>query len=237
MQILSTRKTTEEEEQLARRMGFQLISYPLLKFEYIKPNDAELDDLWEMSAHCWVFTSKNGVEGFARLFEQGMVPVKPKKVFAVGKKTAIKLRELEFYAEVPEVNNGSALAELIVEDGTVKSVIHFCGNLRRRELSEILGRNHIKVKDLVVYKTIREKPQNNYPKDIDAVLIYSPSAVEAYKELFGKLEELPTVAIGATTAAALREMNCKKVIEAEDATTKSMLAALKQYFRNSNNGT
>ncbi|MEX0774000.1 MAG: uroporphyrinogen-III synthase [Balneolales bacterium] len=229
MPVLSTRKATEEEEKLAHKMGFSLVSHPLLKFEYLEPDQGELE-FEKMAPDAWVFTSKNGVEGFMRIFEQGLIPLKPKKIFAVGRKTASKLKAAGFDAEVPEREHGTALANLIVDHEYIHSVVHFCGNLRRDELSEILVRNGVQVNELFVYKTIREKYQNDFPQDMQAILFYSPSAVEAFGEAFKRYSDVPSVAIGSTTAAALSQHNCQKIIEAKDASTASMLKALKEYL-------
>lgn len=230
MLILSTRETTEEDEKLARQLGFNLKSYPLLKFEYLNLGEEELYALWEMAPDAWVFTSKNGVEGFIRIFEQGFIPKKPKKIYAVGKKTASKLQMLGFDSEVPETENGAALANLIIEQGNIRSIVHFCGNLRREELSDNLRRNDIQVNERIVYKTIREKPKYDLPKNLRAILFYSPSAVGAFFEAFDKAIDIPLVAIGPTTASALNRLNSKKIIEADDASTESMLKALKQHL-------
>lgn len=230
MLVLSTRKSTVEDENTARKMGFRLVSYPLLRFEYQLPGQKELEKLFKMQPDAWVFTSKNGVEGFIRIFEQGLIAHKPKMIFAVGEKTASRLKELSFDAVFPEAENGAALAKLISGYNIIQSALHFCGNLRRLELSELLRQHKIEINELVVYKTITEKPQNDFPKDIKAILFYSPSAVEAFGDAIEKFGDVPYVAVGSTTAGSLRKKNCRMVIAAEKSSTESMLKALKKHL-------
>ncbi|MEX2641296.1 MAG: uroporphyrinogen-III synthase [Balneolales bacterium] len=230
MTVLSTRQAKDNEVQLAKKMGFRLINYPVLRFSFREPGKQELDKLQEEAPDAWVFTSKNGVEGFMRIFEQGMIPLKPKKIFAVGNKTASKLAEHGFTAGVAGTENGTALANLIVDDPSVGSVVHFCGSRRRDELSVILTRQTILVTELVVYHAMEAHPPvENLPSDVHAVLFYSPGSVNAFGSALDRYHDIPVVAIGSTTGEVLRQNTDKEVIIAEEASTESMLKALAQF--------
>ncbi|MEX0684796.1 MAG: uroporphyrinogen-III synthase [Balneolales bacterium] len=231
MKVLSTRETTVEEEILADKMGFELISYPVLRYEFQEPDNYKIESLRDASPQAWAFTSKNGVKGFLKLFEQGLVPVKPQKIYAVGKRTAYELKRIDFKATIPEIENGKALATKIIKEGMVKSVVHFCGNLRRNELSTLLKQNDISVNEIVVYKTITEKPGIKPPEKVRAILFYSPSAVEAFREELTEYNNVPLVAIGPTTSEALKQKRFKPLLEANEASTEAMLKSLKKFLK------
>ena len=70
----------------------------------------------------------------------------------------------------------------------------------------------------------------------DAILFFSPSAVQHFAELVGA-EKLPKIqdrlaitAVGPVTAKALREAGVERIVVASDTTTASVIDALEKHF-------
>jgi len=128
----------------------------------------------------------------------------------VGDKTAAALKELGIKAQVPAGQHASGLAKVIIKEEEIipagndkPKLIHWCGNRSRPELTEELAAAGMDLLPLEVYATylnelkLPEKPT-------DAILFYSPSAVEAFRHSGGFKAVLPELfAIGNTTAEAL----------------------------------
>jgi len=156
------------------------------------------------------FTSKNGVFAFQRFLGSGKTPIKKVPVYAVGHKTAEPFEGTGIEAIVPEQEDGIGLAKKITFDflNTPElrdaTVLHFCGDKRRDEFRQFLEESDINVRDVVVYQTILQR-MNLQVQQYDAILFYSPSAVQAYRNS-GGFKTLPPAelfAIGYTTAEEL----------------------------------
>lgn len=128
-------------------------------------------------------------------------------------------------------SNASALAKKIIEH-EVKEIIFFCGNKRRDELPAILKEAGIKVHEVIVYETV-ETPAI-VTDDFDAVLFFSPSAVQSFFSVNQLKKHTVCFAIGETTADSIADFTDNKIIISESPGQEMMLASVKIYFENSN---
>lgn len=207
--IFVTRPLSSEQIAYARALGLEPVIEPALRIEF-PANPAKVINKIDRAIDApWVFTSKNGVEAIQRIqnseFRIRHIP----ETYAVGDKTAHALKKLGITAHVPFQQNASGLAKLIIEDKrkpteSVKpKIIHWCGSRSRPELKEQLAGAEIDLIQLEVYETYLNEiklPE----KTIEAILFYSPSAVEAFRHSGGFKSDLPELfAIGNTTAESL----------------------------------
>ncbi len=177
-----------------------------------------------------VFTSSNGVLGFLKMVTGTNVHLGELKIYAVGNKTASELKKNGFDVTIPDESNAVGLAKLIKNTHDTQSVIHFCGDKRRKELSEILNRAGIRVNELIVYRTLA-KQKKRQETDAEAVLFYSPSGVEAFLEIHNEeVLDLPAFAVGPTTAYATRNSGFKQVFVADETSTEALLVKVKDFF-------
>lgn len=208
--ILITREITDDQLTLARDLGLNVLVEPAIEIEF-RDNWLSVEStLKEAEKPVFVFTSQNGVEAFDRFRKAGVEFPKNMKVYAVGEKSAKKLKEIGVDAIIPEKQTGVGLAEKIIadlqgsDDIEKITVLHFCGDKRRDELRHLLTEADFTVKDVVVYKTVLNQMEFR-DANYDAVLFFSPSAVQAYREgggfRRGKHPEL--FAIGTTTGEEL----------------------------------
>lgn len=233
--ILVTRPLSGQQLEYARILGLEPIIEPALDFEFPDYWDGVLKVINENPKSDWVFTSANGVRALKTLIKNGL-QVRPEvQIFAVGSKTKEALEALGLEAKIPKTQDGSHLADLIIAEGKINSVIYFHGNLSRGELNDKLRSKDIDVLEVEVYRT-NIKPVSLPENPIQAVLFYSPSAVEGFKQGHGFEGDLPALfAIGPTTAEALRNETDEGVEVADSPDTKELLKTVADHLFNQEN--
>jgi uroporphyrinogen-III synthase len=220
--ILVTRKLSDRQCKYARSLGLNVIEKPALKFEFPARWDDILKAIAEHPKSGWVFTSKNSVKALQRMIKSGLKMPAGIQLFAVGSKTQKALKNLDLEAKIPYKQGSAHLAELIIEEAKSDSVIYFHGNLARDGMSRKLIKNNIEVIETEVYKTIIH-PVELPPDPVEAILFYSPSAVEGFKRGQGFGQPLPPLfAIGPTTAKALEKETRQPVKIARRPDTKTL---------------
>ena len=105
-----------------------------------------------------------------------------------------------------------SLAEGMVTSGT-KEAVFFCGNIRRDELPQLLKQHYVALEEMVVYETI-VTPQE-VTQAYDAVLFFSPSAVDSFFSVNKVSEKTILFAIGNTTAKAISNYSHNTVVKAD----------------------
>lgn len=208
--ILVTRNLSDAELNLAASLGLEVDIVPAIQIQF-------RDDWFVVESHfrtidnpVLAFTSKNGVFAFRRFLGSGRSPVKKVPVYAVGDKTAEAFEGSGIEAIIPEQNDGTGLAKKITTDFLNDpelrdaTVLHFCGDKRRDEFRQYLIDSKIDIRDVVVYKTVL-LPMEIPKEQVDGILFYSPSAVQAYRNSGGFRTPLNAelFAIGNTTAEEL----------------------------------
>jgi uroporphyrinogen-III synthase len=150
----------------------------------------------------------------------------------VGSKTQEALQDLGLDAKIPRTEDSKHLAELIIEEGKINSVIYFHGNLSRDEMTDRLQDDGIEVIELEVYETIIN-PVKEPREHVSGILFYSPSAVKGFAQGWGFEDELPPLfAIGPTTAKALKEETDQHIEIAMQPDTEVLLRTVSDYIFN-----
>jgi uroporphyrinogen-III synthase len=171
-----------------------------------------------------VFTSMNAVE----VVKQYLSSAPGWKIFSIGQTT----RELisDFFGEqsiVATADDAGHLADAIIKKNT-KEVVFFCGDQRRDELSEKLKAENVMLDEIIVYQTnATAKP---IFKNYDAILFFSPSAVESFFSANYLNENLILFAIGNTTADTIRRKTNNKIIIAEQPGKEALVRKMITYF-------
>ncbi|MDZ7658197.1 uroporphyrinogen-III synthase [Fodinibius sp.] len=230
--ILVTRPLSAQQFEYARILGLEPMIEPALQFNFPDYWDSVLKVINENLKSDWVFTSTNGVKALEELMKAGL-QVRPEvQIFAVGSKTRDALQELGLDAKIPRTQDGKHLAELIMQEGKINSVIYFHGNLSRDEMTDRLKDDGIEVIELEVYETIIN-PVEMPNKSVSGILFYSPSAVEGFARGTGFDKELPPLfAIGPTTAGALKKHTDQHVEIAKQPDTEVLLRTTADYIFN-----
>lgn len=205
--ILVTRSLSESHQAYARDLGLEPLMEPAIRIGFPVLNSALLKQARSVERPIWVFTSRNGVYGFSRSVRSEGYDVTPEQVYAVGDSTTeTVIEETGYTPRVPDRQDAVGLAHLILDDlesGEGVIVIHWCGNRRRPELEDLLREAKVLYVPVEVYLT--ELNRMSFPdREVEAILFYSPSAVEAFRNSNGFSRKLPELfAIGQTTAEQL----------------------------------
>ncbi len=192
-----------------RAEGASVIEAPLIRITYETPAlPSDFDDIdW------FVFTSLHGVIGFKRALDDAGRDVRSiahARFACVGPKTATMLHEeLGVRADLmPFEHRARALVEDLAAAVDSDSRVAFpCGTLALDELPDGLAAHGVEVRQLRVYDTLPAALDSAALRameaGVDAVLLYSPTAVRSLAAHRLVLRDAALFAIGPTTAAAI----------------------------------
>ena len=227
--ILLTRELSDQQLELAESLGLSVSVKPAISILFRSDWLSVQKAMEEPERFVFAFTSQNGVEGFCRFRKAGVEIPDGISVYAVGGKTADALAEAGFdNVKTPDQQDGVGLAHRVLSDFLRNpelkntAVLHFCGDRRRDEFRQYLAESEIAVKDIVVYSTqLNEMDLRDGLNKYDAILFYSPSAVQAFRDSGGFTgNNLPELfAIGNTTAEDLSIESGKHVHISPEADT------------------
>ena len=207
--ITRTRPAAEETAAKVAALGSAAIVDPVL--EARPTTDAIAFDGMGAVA----FTSRNGVESFARLSEVRDLPA-----YAVGDATADAASAVGFATVRSAAGDVQGLARLIGEthDPASGAVLWVAPAEPAEDLGKLLAPYRLNVAALSVYETVSAHPGKALARlaDIDAVLVHSPKAARRLVELLDPAarRRLSFLCISERTARPLREAVCEKVLVA-----------------------
>jgi len=160
----------------------------------------------------WIFTSQNAVKAIAIVLNSDSILSLPPAVFAVGDKTKNALQKLGIQPKVPRENqNAEGLSRLILNESDSDTFIYPCGNRTLGTIQKELKDQGLTVLEVQIYET-ELMPVELPDEPVEAILFYSPSAVEAFAKSTGFSRELPHLfAIGPTTAKALQKRSRQNI--------------------------
>ncbi len=234
-------------QELFARGGIPLM-LPLVSFA--DPEDfAPLDRaIAEMQQFDWlILTSAQAVrtvmQRAADLQQQLVRTESHLRVACVGPVTAEAARNVKLPVEyVAVTHTGVALANELGSKLQGKKVLLPRSDRANPDLPAALKRFGAQVTEVIAYRTLRpaETGQDGLKKIVngqaDAILFFSPSAVQHFAELLGVQQlhdlenKLAITAVGPVTANALREAGVGRAVVAADTTTASVMEALEKHF-------
>ena len=221
--------------------GAEVLHAPL--FRFTKPADSSaLDSVVEqLSRYDWiVFSSARAVEVLAGRIR----PAEGTRVAAIGTSTAARLHSFGWPVDViPRSSCAESLIEALIEAGVGPGtvVLFPAGSLARQTLPAGLRDRGARVDEVITYVT---EPVDRAPQTLleeltkgrlDAVTFTSPACVAALADSAGQpltqlLGSAAAVAIGPTTAAALREKGVAAAATADPSTLASLVEAIVSLF-------
>ncbi len=240
---ISTRTVTSGEVALARRHGVRLMDYPVWQYRWITPPPHLTATIMAEAPQAWVFTSRRGVEGWWRVWNEQQKkqrlrdeilgktePTPIPRVYAVGEATAQAVRRFFGDSDIRAARggDGKSLGEELAADG-VRSAVHFCAVERRPELAEVCMKRGISLIEAEVYERGPVPDPKPLLTAFDALLFFSPDGAAEFLRIYGeRLESEPegswkAVAIGQTTAGAIREQTGLEPLTASTPSFEEML--------------
>ena len=225
--ILSTREIDQEFKQGIQALGMKLEVVPFISIESFDNVEVQQEvELLETYKVGVIFTSVNAVKAVSALLHGSMPSW---NVYCIGYATQQAVREYFPNSSIAGVaNDANSLAELIIINDNCEELFFFCGDKRKEDLPERLNEAGITVNEIIVYHT-RLQPQK-IDKHFDAVLFFSPSAVDSFFKLNSDDSHTAWFAIGNSTAKQISKYSGHKVMVAGEPNSASLLKSIAEYF-------
>jgi uroporphyrinogen III methyltransferase/synthase len=243
----AARQSVELVESLSKLSAIPIL-LPLVAFsapEDYGPMDAALDRLEEFD---WIiFTSENAVRAVVKRAEvRGNlrnVAGRRSRAAAVGPTTATAAERAGFFVDYQaQTHSGAALANELGEKLRGQTVFLPRSDRANPDLPQLLRNYGAEVTEAIAYRTVtpvnldQEKIAAIVNGEVEAILFFSPTAVEHFVGILGneKLCDLQSrlaiTAVGPITANALRQLGVDRLFVAEDTTADAVIAALEKHF-------
>src|SRR6202166_659332 len=243
----AARQSVELVENLGK-LGAVPILLPLVAFsapEDYGPMDTALDRLEEFD---WIiFTSENAVRaGVNRAEVRGNlrnVAGRRSRAAAVGPTTAAAAERAGFFVDYQaQTHSGASLANELGEKLRDQTVFLPRSDRANPDLPQLLRNYGAEVTEGIAYRTVTpvnlddQKIAAIANGEVEALLFFSPTAVEHFVGILGKdklrdlQNHLAITAVGPITANAVRQSGGDTLLVAEDTTTDSVIAILNQHF-------
>jgi len=248
--IVITRSSAQSEslaQELAARGAIPVV-LPLVTFaepEDFAPLDAAIVEIQQFD---WmILTSAQAVRalvGRGVVLKRSLIcPEVKLRIACVGPVSAEAARQAGLPVEyIAETHTGVALAEELGKRLCGTKVLLPRSDRANPDLPAALKRHGAQVTEVVAYRTLRPAAvdertlQQITEGAADAVLFFSPSAVQHFAELFGGgqlrslQDKLAITAVGPVTANALREAGVGRTVLAADTTAAAVVEALEEHF-------
>lgn len=231
--VLSTKKLESSLVKKAEANGIEVIEQEAIRVKPILSKEKwdEISSVLEKRLDFAVFTSSNAVVAVKKYLNE-YVNHRPQqwKIFCLSGKTKEALAKNEDLFGTIEATASSAaeLAKRIIENGSTE-LVFFCGDRRREELPIILQEAGVHVQEVVVYE-VEETPVVA-TEDFEAILFFSPSAVQSFFSLNQLQKDVVCFAIGQTTANSIANFVGNRVIVSELPSQERMLSLVHTYFQ------
>jgi uroporphyrinogen-III synthase len=255
--VIVTRAPEQSKELLGRleELGAEAVLLPLVRF--VEPEStADLDQaIRSLDTFDWlIFTSANAVTFFlgrCRALDCWPDPTgraqnatkNTPKIAVVGSATELALKKEGLQASLlPREFSGAGLAAELRGAVAKKTVLLPRSDRASEELPALLRKAGAKVTEAIAYRTVGP---GSFDHDLiasiragqaDAVTFFSPSAFREFQNLLGPDalagwdSRVAFAAVGRVTAEAIRAANLPVAVEAEEATTASLIEGLESYF-------
>ena len=244
-------RSAAQSETLARELsarGAIPVVIPLISFadpEDFGPLDAALAEIERFD---WmILTSAQAVHAVAKRGEKLKLSLihlgsKP-RIACVGPVTAETARRAGFRVEyVAETHSGAGLADELGNRLQGSKIFLPRSDRANPDLPSALSRYGAEVTEVIAYRTLRPSAVDERQlREIaeggtEAVLFFSPSAVQHFGELLGSeqfralQDRLAITAVGPVTAHALREAGVRRLVISADTSAAAVVEALEEHF-------
>jgi uroporphyrinogen-III synthase len=219
--ILSTKPLSEEERNLVNSLGWKLREESFIEIHphpFGGPISVDHQTIL-------IFTSENGVILLPPMdLSEAAVACLP------GKTLVAVCEKFQEDQVVCTAKNAKDLARAIISEGRFTKAIFFCALDHRPELPQILREAGIVLTEVPVYET------SGTPVEVDtffdAVLFFSPSAVDSFFAINTLPPGAVCFAIGETTAGAVRDYTDQRIVISPFPTQKDLLSCVRFYYDN-----
>ena len=218
--------------------GFEVVVRPVTGVEYIAPRKRDEWREWTTAADWVVFTSLNGVKGFAAGAGGEDVLgelLEDRRVAVLGSTSARGLEAMGVRVDVLEERGTSAelVTALLAVMEPQSAVLYPRAERTMPTLPRALCEAGYHLRQVVCYRTtalaFEERAALDWAR-LDAAFVAAPSAVRALDDEVSLPEDFGFFAIGKTTAAALRQAGLTVLGVAESPTVEGVVDLLVAWF-------
>lgn len=232
--ILSTKKLDPLLKEKAGLRGIEIIEKDFISIQpyFTEEKKKYALELIGSGIEHIIFTSPNAVTELKPVLQNKSLS-NNLKLFCISGRTKEAIINSGFPVDniIAIAENAETLAGKIIEQ-KIKDVIFFCSNHRRDALPELLKNTGVHVTEVIVYETIQN--QVMISDDFDAVLFFSPSAVQSFFSMNQLKKNVVCFTIGQTTADSLRNFTDNKIIASTFPSQEMMLDTAQKYLQNIN---
>jgi uroporphyrinogen-III synthase len=222
--VVCTRRLDDKWKELALQKGIILECYDFLD---IKPKPPEtFRQSIEQNTAPFVFTSAHAVQAVADLVARYPGALKTKDCFCIEGTTSACATDAGFHV-LSIAKDAKSLAHRIIDRGCQR-VLHCSSLKRRQELSETLAAAGIETEFCAVYEKALSPVKVG---ELDGVVFYSPSQVDAFLSTNSLAQTIPAFCIGKTTAAHLNTLGHAQIYIAPKSDTESILQTVFEHFK------
>lgn len=228
--ILSTKELEPSLKEAVTQKGIELTEVAFISVQPIRTKEKQTAiEEWMNYPEkiALVFTSQHAAATVISLIDDVYYVNANQGIFCLDGST--RKAVLQYFKEDSIVATGSSgveLAEKIIDNGSFQKVVFFCGNQRREELPALLKEKGIEVTEVIVYETTPTPVVTT--DNFDAVLFFSPSAVQSFFEVNSIPPTTACFAIGPTTAAAIAEYTSNRIITSAEPSQEMMITSVFQ---------
>ncbi len=246
--VVITRSAEGSEDWINEftELGALVYNLPTIAMEPLKVNSDLEHEFKNLPEVDWlIFTSATGVRYFAKMTrELDLNPAgrEMPPVAAVGNKTADAARALGMRVEyIPDSETSDELGRDL-EPVAHKTIMLLRTTIASDELPSKLAKRDAIIKDLKIYKTSpRTDPDEQFSEmlakgAVAYVTFASPSAVEGFCARITIddmviAKKIPVVAIGPSTAEALKKHHFEQLLVAERASVAGVIMAILEHIK------
>jgi len=211
--------------------GLRAVCAPVLKFAFLHQSvlKERLEHRDEYAAI--IATSPRVASALERLFadrEDLAQRWNGASAYALGPKTARRLRDVGLEPRGAEAGDAEALASQIIEETPSASLLFLCGNRRRDTLPDRLQAADVPFEEVVVYETrLRQDLMLPSSGGSTWLVFFSPSGLEAVEQSDSvDLSAYRLAAIGSTTGGALEDAGHSVAAVAQHPSPESLVSAI-----------
>lgn len=219
VRVLSTKQLREATLRLFPHTGIVVESLPFIRIDI--PEHIILPEAQQVDA---IITSANAVSALDRIREK--LPAF-NTIYCISGETEALVRKLLNAVNIVARPYASELVKMLEKAVFTYPLWFFKGNKALPTIPDGLNKAGIGFMAIEVYENTAIPRVLN--RDFDAVLFFSPSAVESFLKNNFIPDNTITFAIGKTTARALKPF-AKQVIISETTTEASVVEAVVKYF-------
>ena len=215
---------------------------PFIKVECLSAKEFRQQKVSILDHTAVIFTSRHAIDHFFNLCTELRVSIpETMKYFCVTEAIALYIQKYVQYRKrkIFFGNTGKFedLIPSILKHKTENYLIPM-SDVHTDEIGNLLERNKIQHKEVVMYRTVSNDFTPDEKFDYDMLVFFSPAGVSSLKKNFPEFDQkdIKIGTFGSTTAQAVKDAGLRLDLEAPSVQAPSMTAALDLFIKENNKG-